>query len=105
MSHDEKKPSNVTTTNQFPETMSLSEVRGALRNWRRNPLEGVRMPRYVSTDDGQHYWDTLCPVDAAQIRKMLKTEKMPSVADLDRAHRAQDKRMRRAEKLRLVTTE
>lgn len=80
----------------------MSEVREALRNWRQNPLDGVRMPRYVTTDDGEHYWDTIDPVDAAQIRKAIKTGKLPDVADLDRAHRAQDKRMRRAEKLRMV---
>lgn len=83
--------------------MTIEEVRLALAAWRRNPRENVRMPRYVTMDG--YYFDTTNPVDAAMIRKAIREgrETLPTVADMDRAHRAEDKRMRRAEKrLRLA---
>ena len=86
-----------------PDTMTISQVRLAIANVRKaaltnNDIPDIRMPRYVLTDDGKLYFDTMDPVEGAMLRKIIKTGKMPGVLDMDRAHKAQDKRMARSDK-------
>ena len=83
--------------------MTISQVRLAIANVRKaaltnNDIPDIRMPRYVLTDDGKLYFDTMDPVEGAMLRKIIKTGKMPGVLDMDRAHKAQDKRMARSDK-------